>query len=113
MTFYAKNGSGDNFYYGRWEDEATYERYIAMLDGSELSRYGRYCGWMQAEGAAIIDENTMLITNVVLDVIAGRDAGGSTAFELVKLGDVSELEKLDDMQTGAWWDDFDDVLEDY
>lgn len=113
MTFYAKNGSGDNFYYGRWEDEATYERFITMLGGSEISRYGRSCGWMEAEGAAIIDENTMLITNVVLDVIEARDGGRSIMNAgLEKLGDVSELEKLDDMQTGAWWDDFDDVLDD-
>lgn len=111
MTFYAKNGSGDNFYYGRWEDKATYERFITLLGGSELSRYGRYCGWMEAEGDKLIDDNTMLITNVVLDVIVAR-SGGSVVDGLVKLEDMSELEKLDDMQTGAWFDDFDDVLDD-
>lgn len=120
MTFYAKNGSGDAWYYGRWEDEATYERYIGLLGGSDMGRYGRYCGWTAVEGDkqaagwghTLIDDNTTLITNVMLDAIEAADGGKSIVDGLVKLGDVSELEKLEDMQTGAFFDDFDEVLDD-
>lgn len=92
MTFYAKNGSGDEWYYGRWEDEATYERYIALLGGSEDGRYGRYCGWMEAFENSVIDNNTTLITNELLDTIEAS-------------GDVeNELDKLEEMDSGAFWD---------